>query len=160
MTVRRSLLVWLVATLAVGHAASAPAGEAPPTPPARETIELHWPDGSLRERRQVLHLADGSTVDDGTFERWYPDGTREYEATFVLGRKDGVTVRYHDNGRVASRQQYRDGKRQGPSVSWDREGRKVKEEHWSDGRPDGIWTIWDDGRVEWTHRFVDGDPDP
>jgi hypothetical protein len=128
--------------------------------PDRATIEERWPDGTLRERKQVVRLDDGTTVNDGTFERWYADGTLEYRAVFALGKKEGETVRYHANGRVASRQHYHDGKLDGPSISWDDQGRKVKEENWADGRPHGTWTIWKDGNVEWTHTFDHGDPDP
>lgn len=128
--------------------------------PRREIVEEHWPDGTLRERKQVLRISGGITVDDGPFERWYSNGKKEYEAVFVLGNKEGTTVRYHRNGRIASRQEYHDGKRNGPSVSWNDKGEKVKEEGWADGRPHGTWTVWEDGRVAWTHTFVHGDPDP
>jgi len=131
-----------------------------PSAPGREIVEEHWPDGTLRERKQVLRVTGGITVDDGSFERWYIDGTKEYEAVFVRGNKEGTTVRYHRNGRIASREEYHDGKRNGLSVSWNDKGKKVKEESWADGRPHGTWTVWEDGKVSWTHTFVHGDPDP
>jgi len=131
-------------------------------PPAsnHETVEQHWPDGTLRERKQVLRLPDGTTVDDGPFVRWYIDGTKEYEVVFAHGKKEGTETRYHRNGKVASRHEYRDGKRNGPSISWNDQGKKVKQENWTDGRPDGTWTVWNDGKVAWTHTFVQGAPDP
>jgi antitoxin component YwqK of YwqJK toxin-antitoxin module len=160
MTILRLALLPLLAALAAGGVQPVRADSGDPPTPRHETVEEHWPDGKLRERKQVLRLEDGTTVDDGPFERWYNDGTKEYEAVFVRGKKEGTTVRYHRNGKVASRQQYRDGVRNGPSVSWNDKGEKVKEENWADGRPDGTWTVWEDGKVAWTHRFVHGDPDP
>jgi hypothetical protein len=159
MTHRIALLP-LLAALAVACAPPARVRSEGPRAPRHEIVEETWPDGSLRERRQVLRLADGATVDDGPFERWFIDGTKEYEATFVQGKKEGTTFRYHRNGLLASRQEYRDGKRNGPSVSWNDKGEKVKEEYWADGRPHGTWTVWEDGRVAWTHTFAHGDPDP
>jgi hypothetical protein len=127
---------------------------------ATEVVEQHWPNGQLRLRKHVLRLEGGRPVDHGTFERWHDNGRKEYEAVFSYGRKEGTTIRYHRNGRKAAQQEYRDGKRNGPSVSWDESGAKVKEENWADGRPHGTWTIWRNGKVEWTHTFDHGDPEP
>lgn len=160
MTRGRMAFLPLLAVLAAASVVPLRAAPADPPKPDHRIVEQRWPDGNLRERKQVLRLPDGSTVDDGPFERWYIDGTKEYEAVFVRGKKEGTTVRYHPNGRLASRQQYHDGERNGPSVSWNPKGEKVKEENWTDGRPDGTWTIWEDGRVAWQHTFDRGDPDP
>jgi antitoxin component YwqK of YwqJK toxin-antitoxin module len=156
----RLALLSLLAAMAV--ACALPAGVPSDVPSACDhmIVEDHWPDGSLRERKQVLRLPDGTTVDDGPFERWYIDGTKEYEAVFIRGNKEGTTIRYHRNGRIASRAEYHDGKRNGPSVSWNDQGEKVKEELWADGRPHGTWKVWEDGGVAWTHTYVHGDPDP
>jgi len=156
----RFALLPLLAASAVACAPPARAESNHTSTSGHEIVEEHWPDGSLRERKQVLRVTGDITVDDGPFERWFSDGTKEYEAVFVRGNKEGTTVRYHRNGRVASRDEYRDGKRNGLSVSWNDKGKKVKEEGWADGRPHGTWTVWEDGKVAWTHTFVHGDPDP
>ena len=160
MTPVRLAILPLLAALAVVWAPPPRAAADESSAPAHRIIEERWPDGTSRERKQVLRLSGGITIDDGPFERWYIDGTKEYEAVFVRGNKEGTTVRYHRNGRVASREEYRDGKRNGLSVSWNDKGKKVKEESWADGRPHGTWTVWEDGKVSWTHTFVHGDPDP
>jgi hypothetical protein len=160
MIILRLALLPLLVVLAVDCFPLLCASTGSPAAPDHETVEEHWPDGKLRLRKQVLRLEDGTTVDDGSFERWYDDGTMEYTAVFVRGKKEGTTIRYHRNGRIASRQQYHDGERHGLSENWDDQGRKVKEENWADGRPDGTWTIWKNGEVEWTHDFEHVDPDP
>jgi len=160
MTILRLALLPLLAVLALDCFTLNHASSDDPPAPDHETIEERWPDGTFRQRKQVLRLEDGTTIDDGPFERWYSDGTKEYSAVFARGKKEGTTVRYHRNGQIASRQEYRDGERNGPSVSWDDKGRMVKEENWADGRPHGTWTIWKDGKVAWTHTFDHGDPDP
>jgi antitoxin component YwqK of YwqJK toxin-antitoxin module len=160
MTILRLAILPLVAALGAGCVQPLRAAVPDSPPGTRAVVEEHWPNGQLRLRKQVLRLEDGSTVDDGTFERWYSDGGKEYEAVFVNGKKEGTTVRYHRNGRIASREEYEDGQRNGASVSWDDAGSKVKEENWADGRPHGTWTIWQDGKVEWTHTYVHGDPTP
>ena len=160
MSSLRFAILPLVAVLAIGCVRHLHAAASDASSPATAVVEEHWPNGQLRLRKQVLRLADGATVDHGTFERWYSDGGKEYEAVFVDGGKEGTTVRYHRNGRIAASEEYRGGKRHGASVSWDDAGRKVKEENWTDGRPHGTWTIWRDGQVEWAHTFVHGDPTP
>ncbi len=160
MTLSRFAISPLVAALVLGCVSTLHA--VPPDPPSGtpEVVEEHWPNGQLRLRKQVRRLDDGTTVDHGTFERWYGDGGREYVAAFVDGRKDGTATRFHRNGRIASRQEFRDGTREGARVDWDDAGGKVKEEFWADDRPHGTWTIWRDGEVEWTHTYVHGDPSP
>jgi hypothetical protein len=155
-----SLLIPLLFGSVVACASPPPASPRTAAAPGHEILEQLWPDGTLRERKQVLLMPGGSTVDDGSFERWYIDGTKEYEAVFVRGKKEGTAVRYHRNGRIASRERYHDGLRDGPSVSWNDKGEKVKEESWSDGQPHGTWTVWEDGKVAWKHTFAHGDPDP
>ena len=121
-------------------------------------VEEHWPNGQLRLRKNVLRQEDGTIVDHGRFERWHDNGNSEYEAVFVLGRKEGTTVRYHRNGQMATRQEYRNGQRHGGSISWDGTGVKVKEENWAEGEPHGTWTIWQDGKVKWSNTFNHGKP--
>ena len=123
-------------------------------------VEESWPDGSLRERKQVLVHDDGTTVDHGSFERWHDNGEKEYEAVFLYGKKEGTTVRYHKNGRRASQQEYKDGQRHGVSLSWDDSGEKVKEENWFEGKPHGSWTVWQDGKIKWRHAYEHGVPAP
>jgi len=160
MSILRFAILSLLAVLALDCFSSTYARTDNPPAPGHQIVEQRWPDDTLRERKQVLRLEDGTTVDDGPFERWYNDGTLEYSAVFVLGKKEGTTVRYHRNGQVATRQQYHDGKLEGPSVSWNDGGTKVKEENWADGKPHGVWTVWKNGTVAWTHTFEHGDPDP
>ncbi len=135
-------------------------GQAEPEGPTAEPelVEEHWPDGQLRLRKYVLRLEDGTSVDHGSFVRWYDNGRKEYEAVFVLGRKDGTTVRFHRNGQKATQQEYSKGRRHGRSTSWNNAGVKVKEENWAEGKPHGTWTVWKNGKVKWRHTYDHGIP--
>jgi antitoxin component YwqK of YwqJK toxin-antitoxin module len=123
-----------------------------------ETVEEYWPNGELRLRKEVLQREDGTLVDHGKFERWHDNGKKEYEALFVLGKKEGTTIRYHKNGRKSSEQEYKKGRRHGRCLTWDDSGTLVKEENWSEGRPHGDWIIWKDGKVKWSHTYDHGKP--
>ena len=156
---RLAVLIVLVA-VGLGCAQRFPQVSADSPEDSVDLVEEYWPNGQLKLRKYVLPQADGTAVNHGTFERWYDNGAKEYEAFFSYGKKEGVTVRYHKNGQKSAQQEYRNGKRHGLSVSWDPTGARVKEEHWADGRPHGTWTVWEDGRVKWRHTYEHGDPEP
>ena len=116
---------------------------------AVEAVEEHWPDGHLRLRKEVYRQADGSTVNHGRYQRWYPDGQAEYKCAFEHGRKHGVTTMWHRNGQVWTQDHHVHGVRDGVFRTWDDQGRLRKEEHYCDGLPCGTWTVWNgEGKVK------------
>ncbi|MHC4063464.1 MAG: toxin-antitoxin system YwqK family antitoxin [Planctomycetota bacterium] len=124
-----------------------------------EIVEERWPDGTLMLRREVLRKPDGALVDHGRYTRWYNNGQKEYEGTFIRGRNDGVATRWHRNGQKAIEEHYARGQRHGTRSSWDENGVKRKEEHHFEDKPDGVWTVWDEhGRLKWQGRFDRGIP--
>jgi hypothetical protein len=126
-----------------------------------EILEEHWPDGTLRLRREVIREPDGTIVNNGLYTRWHTNGQKEYEAHFVNGRKNGTTYRWHRNGQLWMEENYDHGKKEGASTTWDDKGRKRKIERYTAGKPDGVWTVWDaDGEVEWQTEFDHGRPVP
>jgi hypothetical protein len=126
-----------------------------------QVVEEHWPDGTLRVRKQVLRQDDGSLVEQGTFTRWFASGQKEYEATFARGVLDGVETRWHENGTKATEAHYVNGLRDGTRRVWDANGMLRKEEHFVDDQPDGTWTVWDgEGEIEAQIRFDHGVPQP
>jgi len=132
---------------------------APERPSASEgtRVEECWPDGTLRVRKQVVTMPDGTVVDHGLYTRWHTNGQKEYEVTLNYGKKDGVQHRWHANGQLRSVQHYVNGQRHGSTTTWDEKGRKRTEEFHNQGQPDGTWTVWDDrGRVKWQGRFDKG----
>jgi len=138
-----------------------------PKQPARrpvanlEVVEQHWPDGKLRLRKEVLRNADGSLTNHGAYARWYDNGQKEYETTFVHGKKHGTTTQWHRNGRKWTEEHHVDGQRQGKSTTWDESGRKLREESYADDKPHGTWTVWhQDGRIKWRTTFDHGKPAP
>jgi hypothetical protein len=126
-----------------------------------EIVEEYWPNGQLRLRKGVVRDPDGTLVNHGTYTRWYQNGQKEYEAVFVLGKKQGIARRWHPNGRQWMEERYDHGQRHGVSFAWDENGRKRKEEQYFDGKPHGTWTVWDkNGRIEWQGSFEHGNPKP
>ena len=126
-----------------------------------EVVEQFWPNGTLRLRKHVLRMPDGTLVEHGTYTQWHVSGEKEYEATYIRGALHGVETAWHKNGRQRTEQHYVHGQRHGPRYDWDPEGRKRKEEHYFDDRPHGTWTVWKpDGQIKWQGRFEHGPPLP
>ena len=126
-----------------------------------EVTEEYWPNGNLRIRREVIRAADGTLVNHGNYQRWYPDGQEEYEAVFVNGKKHGTTTLWHKNGRKWTEEQYVNGLKHGTRRIWDEEGVLRKEEQYADGKPHGTWTLWDkSGNIKWRTSFDHGRPQP
>ncbi|MEE8386221.1 MAG: hypothetical protein V3S01_09905 [Dehalococcoidia bacterium] len=126
-----------------------------------QIVEQHWPGGRLRLRKEVLRNPDGTVVDHGRYTRWHENGAKEYETTFVRGKKHGTATRWHMNGRKWIEEHYLNGKRHGAGCSWDASGRKRKEEHHLNGRPHGTWTVWNAaGKVKSRQHFDAGTPKP
>ena len=126
-----------------------------------DVIEEHWPDGTLRLHREVIRQPDGTVVNHGRYTRWYPNGQKDYEATFVHGGKDGTTYQWHRNGQLWIEERYTDGKRDGLSTTWNQQGAKIKEERYAEGKPHGTWTVWNDkGKLKWQAEFDHGKPVP
>jgi antitoxin component YwqK of YwqJK toxin-antitoxin module len=125
----------------------------------REVVEEFWPDGKPRLRREVSRSPDGTLVNDGIYTRWYQNGLKEYQATYVCGELDGVETAWHQNGQKRTEQHYDHGLRQGVRRDWDEAGRLRREEYYFKDSPDGTWTIWKpDGSIEWQARFDHGKP--
>lgn len=117
--------------------------------PEVTVVEEHAEDGSLRLRKEVVRLPSGDVVEHGSYTRYFGDGTIEYEARFVMGKKEGTTTQYHPNGAKWIEQTYHDGLIDGPSRTWDDQGRLRSEQHFKAGLPSGVWTDYHpDGSIK------------
>lgn len=163
---RISVLLGLPLLAAVG---CTPGERKPPagtTPEAEKSerkvqvVEEFWPDGKLRLRQEVLKAPDGALINDGRYTSWFDNGNKEYEATYVDGKLEGVATAWHRNGKRWTEEHYQHGVRHGTRLNWDEKGRLRGEEHYYEGKSDGTWTIWKpDGTVEWQGHFNRGQPE-
>jgi hypothetical protein len=127
--------------------------------PSIRVVEESWPDGTLRLRKGVVTGPDGRQINQGKYERWYENRQKEYEATFVQGKKQGLATRWHKNGQKWIEEHYLNGQRDGISRTWDQNGNLRKQEEHLQGKPNGVWTVWyPDGRIKWRAEFDQGKP--
>lgn len=127
--------------------------------PSSQVVEEFWPDGTPRLRKGVVIGPDGRPVNHGRYERWFENGQKEYEATFIRGKKHGTATRWHRNGQKWIEEHYLNGQRNGISRTWDQKGNLRKQEEHLNGKPNGVWTVWyADGRIKWRAEFDHGKP--
>ncbi len=126
-----------------------------------DVIEEHWPNGAIRTRVEVIHDADGEAVYHGTYTRWFDNGQKEYETTYVNGTIHGVERQWHRNGQLHVEQHIQHGVRHGTRISWDADGRQRIREEYCEGKPHGVWTVWtSNGDVKWRQTYDHGVPVP
>lgn len=114
------------------------------------------PDGNPLAVWSVGVANDGRLLLHGTETRFFPDGGKQYEAAYRLGRKTGSETRWRADGSVQEQWQHRED---GVSV-WTHYwpgGAKKAESHWRGLFADGPATCWSaDGTVASRARFVNG----
>lgn len=136
--------------------AEANAAVAGPGVSDRTTHEETYPNGRICARWGSRTAANGDYVLDGP-ETWYfPDGRKQYEATFSLGRKIGAETLWRaDGSRVWSWAHDPDG-----TDHWTHywaNGRRKDTSTWRAFRAEGLATHWDpDGRVTARYEFHNG----
>ena len=144
---------------AEAHSRSMDTTELRTAKPSSQVVEEFWPDGTPRLRKGIVTGSDGKQVNHGKYQRWFDNGQKEYEATFIQGNKHGLATRWHENGQKWIEEHYLNGQRHGVSRTWDQGGNLRKQEEHLQGKPHGVWTVWyPDGRIKWRAEFDHGKP--
>lgn len=138
-------------------------GDLPPEPAATRMTDVRryeerFPDGSLRAEWSGGTADNGSWLLHGTETWYYADGSKQWQATYELGRLVGDESYWRkDGGRLWSRSHRADD-----TTVWTRywpKGQKRTESTWRDMRAVGVATAWDmNGRVIDRVTFDDGLP--
>lgn len=127
--------------------------------PESVLVESFFKDGTLRIREHVIYSDDGAKINHGLYTRWYPNGQKECEMTFVHGAKHGTEIFWHRNGKKWTQDYYVHGVKQGSRFTWDDRGRKRMEEQYLDGKPHGTWTVWrENGEIKTRAYYDHGKP--
>jgi antitoxin component YwqK of YwqJK toxin-antitoxin module len=117
--------------------------------------EEHYPEGGVRVRWQGGRSDDGRYLLDGVEAWYYPDGRKQREATYRLGRKTGIESYWAPSGALVWSWEHGDGgavwRQYGP------DGRPRAESHWRNFRAHGPARLWDaSGKVVAERAFKDG----
>lgn len=115
-----------------------------------------YPDGGLKVSWNGRRDTSGRFVLDGPEAWFFPDGKKQYEATWHNGRKAGVETLWDANGRKVWEWS---NNPDGESI-WTHywaNGRKKSESHWHNHRCTGVAIAWNEsGAVTGRYKFNDG----
>jgi antitoxin component YwqK of YwqJK toxin-antitoxin module len=124
-----------------------------------------------RVRRRVKLFSDNSTVADGPYIEWYPNGQKSLEGEYVDGLKQGPWKVWYDNGKLCRTENYLNGKLEGSWKIYHDDGTLKAEESYRDNKRDGRWIAYDKlGKLPadqwdykaglpsgvWIHYYADG----
>lgn len=109
---------------------------------ARAVERETYPNGNCRLEWSGGVADDGRYLKDGEETWFYPDGKKQYQATYQLGRKTAEETHWRTDGTVEWQWQHR---QDGVSV-WTQfrpDGRRMAESHWRGRFADGPAVLWD-----------------
>lgn len=87
---------------------------------------------------------DNTTVQNGPYTEYYPNGTKKMEGNMKNGKRDGVWKAYYKNGSVWSIGFYINGLRDGIGVVFYENGQKYMEGEYKNDKQFGKWSFYSD----------------
>ena len=97
--------------------------------------------------------SEGSYVDDkrdGKWMEWFENGQKQSEIIYKKGKISGSSVNWYENGQKKSEGNYVDSKQEGIHTEWYENGQKQNQGKYIDGKQDGIWILWDEDHKDST----------
>jgi antitoxin component YwqK of YwqJK toxin-antitoxin module len=142
-----------VAILALALGVGAASGPAP----VKQTREIQFPDGKLKERFAYFVDAQNREVRDGQDEEFYPNGGKKGEIAWQNGKENGPVIYYYQDGRKSYEANYKEGKKHGYATVWYPNGQKQWQTVFREGLTHGLWREWySDGKKKFEANYGDG----
>jgi antitoxin component YwqK of YwqJK toxin-antitoxin module len=107
--------------------------------------------------RRVAELYGLKDVANGLFERWFDDGKKWEECSYVDGKRHGLYQLWHKNGQKWEESSYVAGKMHGLYQLWYENGKKREETTYVEGRRHGLYQVWhENGKKREETTYVEG----
>lgn len=122
----------------------------------KKTMQEQYADGKQKIVYSGGIADDGRFLLDGTEIWYYPNGRKQREAGYTLGRKVGVESYWSEEGKLLWSREYRED---GTSLwrQWWPEGRLKSESAWMGFKAHGPAKLWDPaGKLIGEKKFADG----
>lgn len=131
-------------------------GDAAPVPvPEKSIYARHrerYSGGSVKADYGARINSGGTYTLDGTEKWFYPNGKKQYEVTYVAGKKTGRETFWREDGRkVWSREHRENG--MATWTQWWPNGKRKSESSWHEGRCEGVARHWNFAREKLIHEF-------
>ncbi len=95
-------------------------------------------NGRIRTRGTYLYGA----VQDGEWEQWYEDGSKQSEGSYVRGKEHGEWRYWHRSGGLAMAGGFDRGRKHGEWRSWHENGAKQSTGRFLDDTKAARWRYW------------------
>ncbi len=83
----------------------------------------------------------------GTFNYYYPDGTKQLMCTYLQNQLEGVYREWYENGKLKLERNYHQDLLNNVEKSWSKDGKLVKKVSYNDGMKNGyFFTYYDNGQ--------------
>ena len=110
--------------------------------PGQEVPYTGWVKQSY-ENGEVMELASFKMGRrEGLAVKWHANGQKMEEVNYLSGKRNGLFIEWHDNGRKAREGRYENGKQEGPCTRWHDNGVKSMSVAFSKGSKNGLCTFW------------------
>lgn len=110
-------------------------------PLIEETDEPGYPEGDADVT--ITNTLPKEGMQDGQFEKFYPNGNLQAEGLVVNGKRSGLWVSYHPAGNKQSENNYVNGDLDGKSVVYYPNGQIMYIGYYTNGSSDGQWLYFD-----------------
>lgn len=124
--------------------------------------DFYWPSGKKQMEPLTVPkagLTEWNNSDagvNGLFVKWYENGRKAYESSYVDGKATGPVTGWSENGQKTLEGQNTAGKATGHWMLWHSNGQKLTEVEFVDDKPVGLWQEWhENGQKAGEGRFVD-----
>jgi antitoxin component YwqK of YwqJK toxin-antitoxin module len=113
--------------------------------PKENISEKRYPDGTVRQRTEVLVFEDGTVVQHGKEMKFHPNSKLSAETRYENGIKEGPWTTWFSNGEKSAEGGYHFGAQHGNQIRYLRTGEKYLETGYRNGLRHGAQTNWYSG---------------
>ena len=96
---------------------------------------------------------------NGKSQEFYEDGGLKEENNYYYGNLDGISSRFHKNGKILCTGMYKEDLKTGIWNFFDENESLVRKEIWKDGKLNGQRIELENGNVQMSSNYVDGELD-
>jgi antitoxin component YwqK of YwqJK toxin-antitoxin module len=109
-----------------------------------EPLIVETNEGELVPDLTISNTIPTEGMEDGNFEKFYPNGNLEVEGLVVNGKRSGLWTSYHPAGNKQSENFYVNGDLDGKTVVYFPNGQIMYIGYYTNGVNDGQWLYFDD----------------
>jgi len=107
-----------------------------------ETVEVFYPDGTIKEKGTLRTSPEGKKLRYGKWTTFHSDGNIHLEGYYRDNLLDGRMFEYTSNGQTVAQRQYNLGKKHGKHELWFKSGRPREIVTYLNDRPHGRMRTW------------------